>query len=232
VASPGGQYVALPGDSLRILRTTDYSLVYTFPQRTYGGHFGLSEDRYYYAFDGVVNVIELSDPYGAPRVVFTNEGYLSRVLTTPDESKWIMYGTLNMYQSIFLVYDAEKDSVIFSYPHTPGHGDIALSRDGKLAFFTNPGNLTGALGDSHITVFDVEANRIDRMIPTFQYEITTQPPDLWMRSMIVTPDNRWLIALEEFTTPSFFRYDLKEEREVSWRLIRKGIEKMSIQSMR
>lgn len=228
VASPGGQYVALPGDTLRILRTSDYSTVYTDPQRTVGGHFPASEERYYYAAGETIHVIDLDDPYQGSTSVHLSGGRVYRILTTPDESKWILYATLGSYSSSFAVFDVDADSLIFAHPHSPGDGDIAITPDGKQAFFTNPGNLGSMPGDFQITVFSVESNQIDRVISTMQYFDTTKSPYLQIRSLIVTPDGRSLIGLEEFSLPSFLRYDLQEERFVNWMLIRKGVDRISI----
>ena len=229
VTSPGGQYVALPGDTLRILRTSDYSVVYTDPQRTVGGHFPISDERYYYAAGETIHVIDLNDPDSGSTSVTLTGGHVYRILTTPDESKWILYANLGSSVSAFAVYDVDRDLVIFSHPHWPGTGDIAITPDGKRAFFTNPGNLGSMPGDCQIMVFDVESNQIDRIISTYQYFDRARVPCLTIRSMVVTPDGQSLIGLDVRQLPSsFIRCDLREERMVDWFLTGKDFSRMSI----
>jgi len=89
-----------------------------------------------------------------------------------------------------------------------------MTPDGRYAFYGNPGTLSpGPLPDSSFTVFDIEANAIDREVPIQRRINGVEAP--WpyaIGEMVVTPDNRWLVATDGVGAHQLLLYDLRKQR--------------------
>ncbi|MCH7879060.1 MAG: hypothetical protein IH914_07090 [candidate division Zixibacteria bacterium] len=100
------------------------------------------------------------------------------------------YGPINVVQ--FEVYDMKTWTRTFVFPVSAGQGGLALSPDGRFAFFTNSGGLIGPTGDQKIRVYSSEDDSIIAEIETLlQIPGTPQGTPGLMR---VSPDSRWLVA--------------------------------------
>ncbi|HWR82690.1 MAG TPA: hypothetical protein VN285_05255 [Candidatus Deferrimicrobium sp.] len=201
--SPDNNLVAITGDDLYILRTSDYSLVYSDTDITENGHFSANSKAFYCAAcwspecAGMAYRLDMSDtPFVASRQAFSDGGVV-HVIPSSDEAKWFLYLTsLVSWGSVFEVYDVKADSIIFQDLLYPGFGDMVLAPNEQHVFYTNPGNglmIPGGIG-FELTVFDVVANEIDTVIADtafFSDSNWVAPPNL----LAVTPDSRWLTIL-------------------------------------
>ena len=199
--SPDNQLLAITGDDLFILRTSDYQVIFSDTDRTANGRFSSDSKSFYCAAGwspdsrGVVYKVDLTDSlFPVTRQPFADGGVV-HVIPSMDESKWFLYLTVQTWISAFVVYDVFKDSIIFREVLTPGYGHIAISPDGKHAFYTNPGrSSTDPLAPPAFTVFDIVSNAIDTVVSDIDFfsDSTWVAHPNWLA---VTPDSRWLAIL-------------------------------------
>lgn len=227
--SPNNEYVAVCTDSLLVLRTSDYSVVFHDSLRAFMTHtwFSTNSDTLYTVYTASRQNAEVM------KVTFTdNTGEVverkpvdplatgCQIIPTPDGSKWLVYGNVGPYWTyIFKVYDFAVDSIIFSEIQRPGGGKMAMTPDGRYAFYGNPGTISPPLPppDTSFTVFDIEANAIDRIVP-IQRRINgiEAPYPYFIGQMVVTPDGRWLVMLSGVFPNQLIVYDLKKEEWVDY----------------
>lgn len=198
IVSPDGQFVAVPGDSLVIVETTDYSnVVFHADVELDRGHFSV-DSRTLYAIgwrsdSGGVFTIPLSGTEDDIQFKEFHEfAWFSQLIVTPDETKWLLYTG-----SAFAVYDVALDSLIFIEGITPGRGTIAMTPDGKYAFYSNPGRRIWnwePAGVSEIVMFDVETNQIIERIATVRFIDSVTPWWAPIDEMVVTPDGLSLVG--------------------------------------
>jgi len=97
---------------------------------------------------------------------------------------------------------------------SPGAGQMVMSPDGKLAFYTSPGIRDLFPPFMGFKVFDVEANEISQTIIDPDYFSDTgysAPP----KFLSVSPDNRWLgVVGGSMNTLAVFIYDIERNQLV------------------
>ena len=210
--SPDGQYVAIPGDSLWILRTADYTLVYLDTLETGTGRFS-ADSRYYYTVASHVRKYgPLDGTVQVTTKVFDETG-VRQVIPTPDESKWLIYARLYpLYTWAFIVYEPASDSVIFMEILAPGAGYVAMTPDGQYAFYGNPGTISfGPRPTGDFRVFDVQANAIDRIVSTEGFIDSLTPYLYPVGEMVLTPDGKWLVGIDKPGGFQLFLYGLDSQ---------------------
>ncbi len=110
-----------------------------------------------------------------------------------------------------LAYNVLRDSVELSLTITPGHGDMQLSRNGDVLYFTNPGTI-GSINPpaSAIYILDIVSNRVIDSITTAglldQNGQDTQY--LPIRFLTLTPGATNLIAVAGPARGIFLDYDI------------------------
>ena len=216
--SPDNQYLALTGNDLYILRTSDYSLIFSDTSQFlyWRGHFASDSKAFYCVAqsspDSSTSVfkVDLSDTSNKIiKKTFDSRNVL-QVIPSVDKSKWFLYLHVGLWTYSFEVYDVTCDSIIFSDILIPGGGTMASSPNGKYVFYTNPGRTaTDPPSDLSLRVFDVEANSIDVIVADtnfFCFGGGCAPP----KYLAVTPDSRWLGILggDLFQIPVFYLYDI------------------------
>ncbi len=210
--SNDNKLIAITGDTLRILRTSDYEIIYSdTTSETYRGIFSHDNSTFYCGIldsvnSGAVYKLELASPnFIKTTKSFENTGVRS-IKPTHDETKWIIYSGLRYY-----IYDVAQDTFIFEGYLRAGWGSTALSADGKKVYITDPGP-AGSLDwlDPAIIVFDIESNSIETIIDSillFSDDSTwvTNPNDV-----VITPDNKYLGVLGGATFLNvFLLFDLQ-----------------------
>ena len=223
VVSPDNQFIALTGDTLFILRTSDYSLVFSEAIQTAHGRFS-SDSKSFYCSSQIspdsfhlVHKVDLSDNlFSVTRKAFPGR-VIVHVVPSVDDSKWFLYSNVALWTSAFDVYDVIRDSIIFTHILVPGSGSIATTPDGRYVFYTSPGNTaTNPPPDFSFTIFDVNANDIDTVIkdPDFFSDST------WFgapTSMSVSADGKWLGILGgQMSNVAFYLYDI-DNRKLTYR---------------
>ena len=219
VVSPDNQHIAILGDSLTILRTGDYSVYFSR-----SGGFGpgaLSADgKSFYAptnrdatSQGQVSRLDLTDSTAPIVHCPFDDGAVAQVIPSVDESKLILFLSVAAWTSAFEVYDVETDSIVYRQFLTPGYGKIAISPDGKYAFF-NHTDLAGTGPPPEwppsFSIFDLERNAVDRVVDVGTPYIADSGWFAAPNSMIATPDSRWLVILGgAMSQEVVYLYDLK-----------------------
>ena len=222
--SPNNEYLAIPGDDLNILRTSDYSVLFSDTDITEFGKFSSDSRDFYCAAgwssvsSGLVYKVDLSDgSFPVERHPF-DDGGVVHVVPSIDDTKWFLYLRLpSMWTWAFEVYDVALDSVTFRDVLVPGVGDVAITPDGHTAFYTNPGrSSTDPIAPPGFTIFDVDANMIDTVVEDIEFFTGST----WMASpnqIVVTPDGRWLVILGgSLGLGVLYLYDI-EKRELVFR---------------
>lgn len=215
--SPDNRYMAIMGDDLNILRTSNYAVVFSDTDMTENGWFSSDSKRFYCAggwspdMRGYVYTVDLSDnSFPVLRRPFAHGGVV-HVVPTIDESKWLLYMNLpGLYTSAFEVYDVSLDSIVFSEVLVPGAGEIAITPDGRYAIYGNPGTIMmGPPPPSEFTIFDIQANTIESRVQTIHVVDSLTPEFFPVGSMAVTPDGKWLVILNALAPHRLLLYDIE-----------------------
>ncbi|MBD3403419.1 hypothetical protein GF420_11025, partial [candidate division GN15 bacterium] len=212
--SPDNNLAALQGDDgLFILNTADFSLVYHDTVVVHNGVFSADSKNFYAArlHEGVY-VLELVGPTPAATTK-SFPSFVWQVVPSQDQRKWLMLVRHPLYACHwwFEVYEPGPDSStfrdsVFQY----GYGDIVISPDGETAYYTMPGApLFQCAGSpqSAFTVFNIEANAIDRIVSTDSIGVTS--PFFPVGELAITPDGERLIAARGPVGGEFLVYDTK-----------------------
>jgi DNA-binding beta-propeller fold protein YncE len=223
--SPDDRLVAIAGLDLTILRTSDYSVVFSDTNYSLNGVFSSDSKTFFCAGRAssqdpyVVTSVDLSRrPYRLSRKAFS-DGNVLRVVPSRNKSKWFVYLAVHTWLSAFEVYDARTDSVIFRDFLTPGAGQLALTPDDRFVFYTNPGNgATGPMPPDGFSVYDVRANSARDIIdPGFFGGVYGDSVAWWSPPtyLAVTPDGRWLVMMSGMmTAQSVYLWDIPAGRPV------------------
>jgi DNA-binding beta-propeller fold protein YncE len=194
--SPDNQLIAVLGEGVHILQTSDYADVFHDTVTIWRGTFSRNSQRFYGATsDWEVYTLDMSQaPYSSVMKSFAPFG-VKKVVPSVDETKWFLYLYLlgSDYFS-FQVYDPIADSIMFRQDITPGDGELELTPNGKLVFYTNPGNEFSMTGDPWIIVYDVAKNDIQTVTTAGILEPPYQA-GIPLSEVGMTPDNRWLVAV-------------------------------------
>ena len=195
--SADGQLMAIQGDELSIVRTSDQSLVYFDTSATSWGVFSANSQSFYAVSNYAAYKVSLDSSFAVTRKSF---GTLYRILPSIDECKWflIVGGGIGY---CFGVYDPVADSVVFWDSCSPGFGDMALTPDNRYLFFAKPTDCRDMFPDwiPSIVAFDVENNRIHTEINPigfYFYNGDSISVDLDIADLQITPDGRWLVGIE------------------------------------
>jgi hypothetical protein len=202
VASPDGRWLAVLGDGWRILRASDYGVVFEDTIVAVSGAFSADGDRFYCVVgDGnsgqrQVRILDIADNFAVTAKSFI-EGGLVRIIPSRDETRWFLYFNSGRCSSQMAVYDLGLDSIIFRHTVTPGKGDIELTPNGGTLFYSSPGVMLDLYGCSvapaEFYAYDVSVGQ-DRAIST-RNAVAGKPADyLKIGGLAVTPDGRWLVA--------------------------------------
>lgn len=214
--SPNGEYLAITGDDIHILRTSDFSVVFSDTSYTKYGQFSDNSQTFYCATrassssPNVVYRVDLSDPAYPTQTIPISSRMVGYVIPSPDESKLYLYSGLDAV-SIFDVYDVDRDSITFTDTIRPGYGQLVRSPDGSKLFYSNPGGGINFFPPTGFMVFDVNTNEIDTVENDSMYCCSTwaAPPNV----MTVTADNRWLSILggSSGALMVLYLYDIENE---------------------
>jgi len=222
--SGDGSMIALMSDSLTILKTSDYSLVYRDTVEVGLGSFSDDCGRFYYAgrediYMAACIVTLDSSLEKTCRLITgsTHAEYVWQFEPSKDETKWFNYSEIGFERWVFGVIDLSLDTSIFVHLLIPGLGEFEVTPDERYIFYTNPGGMIGSLPPPfQIYVYDVMENRLADSIGTLRVENDSVIEYLTGGDIAITPDGKWLVALTRYggraiivvdvTTREFVRY--------------------------
>ena len=199
--SPDNQYMAIAGaDSIVILRTEDYSAVYSDTFNLLNGRFSNNSEIYYGNGQHHLLTVKLTDPVQTIDKGMSGGG-VYRFVPSPDDSQLYLYVMQSVYDFLFAVVDVATDSILFQTPITPGYGDIEITPDGKYVFYTSPGHVQiGPDPSPYLTVYSTEDNEIQSQISIVDFCLP--------RNLAVSPDGRKLVAAGATGEQYFFVLDI------------------------
>lgn len=220
--------IAITGRDLFILRTSDYSVVFSDTSNTFEGVFSADSKNFYCASDSssvgprTVFSVDLSRaPYRAnhKRIV---DGSVVQIVPSRDESLWFLYLRVNSEAFAFEVFDVRIDSVIFIDLQVPGAGRLQLAPDDNRVYYGNPGNgFTGWSPMLGFSVYDCRSNSTTRVIDA-EFFSWPWPSDTALRvkspptHLAVTPDAKQLIMLcSHGYNGVIYSWDLLENKPVN-----------------
>ena len=178
--SPDGRYLALHGRWLRIVRLSDHTVIYQdAASLTFRSAFSWdSSHLYYLRVDPPSSVFRVDLEHGNEVTEMTFPvSMVTRVLLSRDESKLFLQCEEPQAKS-FVVYDRILDSVLFYHTYAGESSDIVITPDERYVFISETGDSLNEEGSGHLAVFDTDANRIDRLIPTAGILNGTNPEGL------------------------------------------------------
>jgi hypothetical protein len=190
VISPNGRYLATLNQYLNIVDLANFSVVYSDTGTISVNGWFTDDSKTFFCSNRSVERFEvleivLNDSLEVRRHFF-EAGSVSQIIASPDNRLWFLMIYAGYGISVFQVYDAEKDSVIFRDVRCPGFGHMAITPDGRYVTYSRPGNMQGwCTPYPYIIIFDVMGNKIDREVFTFNDSIgaALAIDELW-----VTPD--------------------------------------------
>jgi WD40 repeat protein len=214
VVSPDNKYLAIVLKGVRILRISDYSLIYVDTSGNLQTGYFTPDGKSFFCtnartFPYSVYELELCN-FSVHSRQFSG-GSVYRVIPSRDKKKLFLYRIWSQFGFTFDVYDIEKDSIIFSYNVSPGYGDLTLTPDGKHLFITYPGPPLGIgpPSPSNFLVYHIDENMMEvvdtRGVPadTICYYSDKMPIDL----IVIPPDGKYVLATG-LDRADFVLYDL------------------------
>ena len=207
--SPDGYLLAIMGQDFYVLRTTDWEVVFSDTTRLNKGVFS-SDSKILYVGrvdDGeFFNCISWLRPLDSSPALscYALPGPPLKIAPMSHDTRLLAY-----LLHRFVVYDTLLDSILFEAGIWPGQGSLAMTPNGRHAFFSNPTTTHGEPGTNDVYVFDTRANRV---CDTFHIDEMIDSLGILMPgvgNMVVTPDNRWLVAHDSGFGPNvLILYDL------------------------
>jgi len=228
VVSPDGQYLALLGDYLLILRTSDFAVVFLDSNDASAGRFS-DDSRSLYV--GVRN--EATDSYDVG-IVAVEDSVLTRksfpglsvfqVQSVNDGGNWLIYADAGTSDCQFLDYDPALDSIVFTEDIGPGHGYFVVAPDGNRAYYANAGTAENpGLGEPNFRVYNIRQHSLIRTVSTeISWDGASIPSPLFCPGeMVITPDGRYLVMLQggDRFPGRYLTYDLLAEKFVAFRQV-------------
>ncbi len=206
--SPDNKLIAITGDTLRILRTSDYQVIYSDTLTTYRGIFSKDNLTFFCGFYDSVNsgsayILTINETQFIKTTKSFPDRSVGTLIPTSDKTKWILYNLIGSYCAAFDIYDIALDSIIFTDTLCPGGGTATLSADEKKVYYTAPGSPFQGANSPFIKVFDLETNMIETIIDS---TIFYADSFAWAlpNDVIATPDNRYLGVLNGVMALSVF----------------------------
>lgn len=197
--SPDGRYIAIFGNGVWVLNSSDYSVYYHDTISAHNGVYSANGMRLYAIgsesqapFATYLYALDLSGPEpvsgktGLP-------GHPHRLQPTSDGSKLLLLGAL----SSFAIYDIASDSLILTHNMLGAYGRVALTPDDRYAFYGSPATIVPPDGGtSAFAMIDVHNNLVEEVVDTRYVADSVTPDWFGVRSVLATPDGKYLVMLD------------------------------------
>ncbi len=139
--SPDDRFLALCGDSLMVVRSSDFSVVFHDSAR--GARPVFSRDSHtLYAVEGRTGAFAFIVRFQGDSVTCQKHSFPSpiwRIRPSNDNKLWFLYVNLGNYQFGVGAYDPAKDSLVARTTTSPGLGDLECTPDGQNLIYSSPG---------------------------------------------------------------------------------------------
>ena len=191
--------MAVLGDGIRILRTSDLFPIFEDTLHVAYGAFSSDGMRFYCPYGNYLTepaqilVVDLRH-HRTRSIPVPSGAILTNVIPSADESRLYLWYELGSCASGFMVYDPREDSVLYYDQLTPGKGQMLLSPNGNIVFYTNPGpwlDIGCPHPPSKIYAYDARSNS-STTISTLGLVPAPFDKYLPMGELAITPDGDWL----------------------------------------
>lgn len=213
--SADNDYLAVVNNGIRILQTSDLSIVYEDTLHVAYGSFSADSRRFYCPYlDPLTDsqqVAVIDARHGRVRFIAVPTGPpLTYAIPSTDESRLFLWYDIGSCASAFMVYDLRVDSILYYDYLNPGKGDMLVSPNGRLVYYSNPGPAWSSCfpAPSEIYVCDIASNT-STSISTLGIVGSPYEQYLPMGELAITPDNRWLCMAHPGGFPFILRYDIR-----------------------
>lgn len=229
--SRDNQLLAICGDSLVVVDTRDYSVVYHTSHEVNPVKFSWDSESLYGAYVDPATKAHimlrvrglLSDSPELSLHSFPH-GILFEFAPLHDESPVLVYLRYSTFGYVFEAYDLEADSAVFTRPFIPGVGRIAISPDGETAIVTNPGTLyAGPPPSQDLYIYDIQKNEIVEEVPTYHVIDDSLPPYFYPEIPLFTPDGEKLIIFIGNPRHQLLVADAATYRFRDWQVLKKNV---------
>lgn len=139
--SPDDRLLALCGDSLMVVRSSDFSVVFHDSARAARPVFS-NDGRTLYAAEGRTGAFAFIVRFKGDSAICQKHSFPSpiwRIRPSVDNKIWFIYVNLGNFQYGVGAYDPAKDSLIAHTTTSPGLGDMKCTPDGRNLIYTSPG---------------------------------------------------------------------------------------------
>ena len=196
--SPDSQLIAISdGTELNIINADNFSVDYHDTSNIVSTSFTNDNKKLFCFKTESPNVVILDRENNYARIEKQIDSLGGRPIPSKDGTKIFILKHIGWDDSVFEVYDMITDSVIFTHYHSPGHGFMTMTPNGKYVFYTNPGTLLhGTPPQTYFNAYNVETNQLE-------FINTTWYPDpeidslagMYAQEVAPTADGQWLTAI-------------------------------------
>ncbi len=218
--SPDNRLVAIMTDSLLVLRTDTYAVLFHHPTAVRQGAFS-DDSRTLCCTAGdsadVVLVVGFDSDTPTVEQIPIEGGHPSKAIPVMNGRRILVYLTEQPMLSRLAVIDRLAGDEIYSEHIFPGEGDIISAAGWDRAIYTNSGSPRRIEGSSSFKIFAINDNQPIEEVNTRRHG-SGSPHGFPVGPVQVTPDHRWLIALSATEPPQLLLYDLENEQFADWQL--------------
>jgi hypothetical protein len=204
IVSRGERYIALLGNDLRILRSSDWAVVFHDTSAVFRGCFSVDENKFYAVVPTPpsgrkVLQIAIADSTVSDLGVLPDGG-LPQIIASKEQGRFYLYYGTGAYTSKFVHYDVTHDTVLYERTLQPGDGGMAITPDERYLFYTSPGQIItnpgGPEGWPYIGVYDCRTlQALPDLSTAGVYDTSGQSIEEIMKLLQVTSDGKWLVGL-------------------------------------
>ena len=209
--SPDGSLLAVGHEGFSLLNTSDLSInLHIDTALLFRATFSWDGSKLVGAYDDTYGWAPVTDPKAVVEEAI-NVGYgitnRGRVLTSPLSDHWYVYSRPHF----FVDWDLQADTaaVVDTALNSGGPYSHYISRDGKYVVYRK---IIYPTGHREIRVYDTQSHQIvDTVIPIF-YNGTGDSTILNIRELVITPDSKWLVGINDNAPGYLLVYNLEELR--------------------
>ena len=200
--SPDNRHIAVQGSNLRILSTTDFSVVFQDTIGVYRSVFSANGLRLYApgpeSSCPSVYRLDLEHGFRSKITCFPDPYPIRQVAPSRDEKLLFMFRYLGSCYMLFDVFDRCGDSLVFRDLVAPGCGDMVVSHDNRFVYFTGPGDKHGWPPPAYTFArYGIRDKTVDSLLfwSVCGYDF---PTGIIGHYLTLTPDDRFLAINEPY----------------------------------
>ncbi len=211
--SPDEQMLALCGDSLMVVRSSDFSVVFHDSARAANPVFS-RDGRTLFAAEQRAGAYAFIIRFSGDSVSCERHSFPSplwKIRPSVDNELWFIYVSLGNYQFGVGAYDPAKDSLVSKTTTIPGVGDMVCTPDGRSLIYSSPGFYL-SFGSNPLGFFIVDLTNNFHETKVSTAELTDQLDSMYVGfrpgKMALSVNGRYLAAAPPENAGAFIIYDM------------------------